>query len=395
MAAVLGTDAKGSAIQLGKALENPIKGVNALARAGTTFTDQQKEQIRVLVESGQMLAAQTLILDEVESQYGGAAEAAAVGSAKMALAFGQIQDALGAALAPAFEKFTTYFINEVVPPLTKFFEDDFPRIIQELKPLAEDVMTFFSDVGQGLKDFLNIDADTSLLEGILDKFNEIGENPEFQTFLDNVSTIFQTMAPALASVVSNIAQLAVNLTPLLEDALGRIIPILTDTAGIFESINFFLGEILASFGVFEGETPDFIKALENQINPLGRLQDALRGLNQLLARAIDLYRTFRALGGQLPSEQATGGRRFDLSQRANGGRVTGGMPYMVGEMGPELFMPGRGGNIVPNDRLGGGGTNITINVTAGMGTNGAQVGEQIVNAIKRYERTSGPVFAKA
>jgi hypothetical protein len=71
------------------------------------------------------------------------------------------------------------------------------------------------------------------------------------------------------------------------------------------------------------------------------------------------------------------------------------MPYLVGEMGPELFMPGRGGNIVPNDRLGGGGTNIVINVTAGMGTDGARVGEQIVNAIKRYERTSGPVFAKA
>jgi hypothetical protein len=43
----------------------------------------------------------------------------------------------------------------------------------------------------------------------------------------------------------------------------------------------------------------------------------------------------------------------------------------------------------------GGGANITINVTAGMGTNGAQVGEQIVNAIKRYERVSGPVFASA
>ena len=395
MAAVLGTDAKGSAIQLGKALENPIKGVTALARAGTTFTDQQKEQIRVLVESGDMLAAQTLILTEVESQYGGAAEAAAVGSAKMALAFGQIQDALGAALAPAFEKFTTYFINEVVPPLTKFFEQDFPRIIQELKPLAEDVMRFFGDVGEGLKDFLNIDADTSLLVGILDKFKEIGDNPEFQTFLDNVSTIFHTMAPALASVVSNIAQLAVNLTPLLEEALGRIIPMISDTAEIFESINFFLGEIIASFGVFEGETPDFIKALENQINPMGRLQDALRGLNELLQRAVDLYRTFRGLGGQLPSELATGGRRFDLPGRANGGRVSGGSSYLVGEMGPELFMPGRGGNIVPNDRLGGGGTNITINVTAGMGTNGAQVGEQIVNAIKRYERTSGPVFAKA
>jgi hypothetical protein len=38
--------------------------------------------------------------------------------------------------------------------------------------------------------------------------------------------------------------------------------------------------------------------------------------------------------------------------------------------------------------------NITVN--AGMGTgNGAQVGEAVVNAIRRYERTSGPVFAKA
>ena len=395
MAAVLKTDARGSAVQLGKALENPIKGVTALARAGTTFTDQQKAQIRTLVESNRLLEAQDLILTEVESQYGGAAEAAALGSQKIKLAFGQVQDALGAALAPAFEKFTTYFINEVVPPLTKFFEDDFPRIIAELQPLAEDVMEFFSGIGEGLKEFLDIDADTSLLEGILDKFNEIGDNPEFQTFLGNVRDIFDDLAPTLADVVFNIGELAVQLTPLLEDALGRIIPLISDTAGIFRSINFFLGEIIASFGVFEGETPDFIKALENQINPMGRLQDALRGLNQLLQRAVDLYRTFRGLGGQTPSELATGGRRFDLPGRAGGGRVSGGSSYLVGEMGPELFMPGRGGNVVPNDRLGGGGTNITINVTAGMGTNGAQVGEQIVNAIKRYERTSGPVFAKA
>jgi hypothetical protein len=396
IAGVLKTDARSAAVQLGKALENPIRGLTALGKAGTTFTDQQKEQIRVLVESGNLLGAQTLILDEIESQYGGVAEAAALGSVKIKLAFGQIQDALGAALAPAFEKFTTYFITDVVPPLTKFFEDDFPRIIAELKPIAEDVMSFFSDIGQGLKDFLEIDADTSLLVGILDKFREIGANPDFEAFLGNVRTIFTTMAPALASVVGNIATLAANLTPLLEDALGRVIPLLRDTVGIFSSINYFLGEIIKSFGFFEDETPDFIKAIDNQLNPIGRLQTALRGLNDFLRTAISLYERFRALGGQTPSELATGGRRFDLGARANGGRVTGGMPYLVGEMGPEIFQPSRGGNIVPNDRLGsGGGVNITINVTAGMGTNGAQVGEQIVNAIKRYERASGPVFASA
>jgi len=63
-------------------------------------------------------------------------------------------------------------------------------------------------------------------------------------------------------------------------------------------------------------------------------------------------------------------------------------------MGPELFTPAAGGGrITPNNALGG--SNITINVNAGMGANGAQIGEQIVTAIKRYERTSGPVFASA
>jgi hypothetical protein len=281
-----------------------------------------------------------------------------------------------------------------VPPLTKFFEQDFPVLLEKLKPIAEDVMTFFGDVGQGLKDFLNIDADTSLIEGVLDKFNEIGANPEFQTFLSNVRDIFDDMAPTLADIVFNIGELAVQLTPILEDALGKIIPLIRDTAGIFKSINFFLGEIIASFGFFENETPDFIKAIEDQLNPVSRLSELLKDLNRYLARAVELYTEFRALGGKLPSESATGGRRFDVGERANGGRVTGGMPYMVGEMGPELFMPGRGGNVVPNDRLGSGGGN-TYNITINANVADARLGEIVVNSIKRYERVSGPVFASA
>jgi hypothetical protein len=392
MAAVLKTDARGSAVQLGKALENPIKGVTALARAGTTFTDQQRAQIKTLVESNNLLAAQDLILTEVESQYGGAAEAAALGSQKIQLAFGQVQDALGAALAPAFEKFTTYFINEVVPPLTKFFEDDFPRIITALQPIVEGVSAFFGEVGQGLKEFLDIDEDVSLIEGVLAKLSGLSDNPEFLTFIDTVKNIFTEIGKVLPGLVFNVAELAAKLAPLLEGTLKNVIPLLADLLRIVDGIDFFLGEIIDRFGEFEGEAPSFITFIEQTINPMARLQVAVKAVADALDAAISAYNRFKALGGFEGTGVIT---PPGAKKRAGGGRVTGGMPYLVGEMGPELFMPGRGGNIVPNDRLGGGGTSIVINVTAGMGTDGARVGEQIVNAIKRYERTSGPVFAKA
>lgn len=71
-----GKDASSAAVAFGKALNDPIRGLGGLAKAGVTFTAAQKEQIRALVESGDQLGAQKLILSEVERRYGGAAEAA-------------------------------------------------------------------------------------------------------------------------------------------------------------------------------------------------------------------------------------------------------------------------------------------------------------------------------
>jgi TP901 family phage tail tape measure protein len=77
----------------------------------------------------------------------------------------------------------------------------------------------------------------------------------------------------------------------------------------------------------------------------------------------------------------------NIPQMADGGIVTRPIVGMIGEAGPEAIIPLSKANRMGNTY------NITVN--AGMGTDGSQVGEQIVNAIKRYERTSGPVFAKA
>lgn len=64
------------AIQVGKALNDPIKGVTALQRVGVTFTESQKEVIKSLVETGKTSEAQKLILDELNKEFGGSAKAA-------------------------------------------------------------------------------------------------------------------------------------------------------------------------------------------------------------------------------------------------------------------------------------------------------------------------------
>jgi hypothetical protein len=76
MSVALGQDMKSSAIQLGKALNDPIKGVTALQRVGVTFTEGQKKTIEGLVESGEKMKAQKLILAELNKEFGGSAKAA-------------------------------------------------------------------------------------------------------------------------------------------------------------------------------------------------------------------------------------------------------------------------------------------------------------------------------
>ena len=72
MAAVFGGSAKDKALQLGKALEDPVAGINALKRSGVSFNDTQKEMIRTMVETGNKADAQRMILDALADQVGGA-----------------------------------------------------------------------------------------------------------------------------------------------------------------------------------------------------------------------------------------------------------------------------------------------------------------------------------
>jgi hypothetical protein len=77
---------------------------------------------------------------------------------------------------------------------------------------------------------------------------------------------------------------------------------------------------------------------------------------------------------------------------ANGGPVMGGRPIIVGEKGPELFVPGSNGNVVPNNAMGG--NTYQITVQAGVGDPRA-IGQSIVEYVKKFEQANGPVFRAA
>lgn len=76
VATAMQTDLKSAAIQVGKALNDPAEGLTALSRSGIQFSKAQEEMIKRLTETGQVAQAQAIILDELETQFGGAAEAA-------------------------------------------------------------------------------------------------------------------------------------------------------------------------------------------------------------------------------------------------------------------------------------------------------------------------------
>lgn len=75
--------------QLGRALEDPIRGLDSLRRAGVTFTASQREMIRNFVESGRVIEAQKAILQTVEAQVGGAGAGQAGGISGAFHALGQ------------------------------------------------------------------------------------------------------------------------------------------------------------------------------------------------------------------------------------------------------------------------------------------------------------------
>ena len=103
----MGQDLQQSAIQVGKALNDPIIGVSALSRVGIQFTDSQKQLIKQFVKTNQVAKAQRIILDELNVQFGGTAanlDSTSFAMKRVKAAFGDFLETGGGKLAPQIER---------------------------------------------------------------------------------------------------------------------------------------------------------------------------------------------------------------------------------------------------------------------------------------------------
>lgn len=131
-------DVQGAIIQVGKALQDPVRGVTALRRAGVQLTEQQEKQIKTLVEQNDLYGAQKIILAELNTQVGGSFAAQGRGDAARAAALRDriedLQRVLATGLAPG--------LTRVREALISAFDN--PAVINGVRTIGENIANFLS-----------------------------------------------------------------------------------------------------------------------------------------------------------------------------------------------------------------------------------------------------------
>lgn len=141
LATVLDGDLKSASIQLGKALNDPVKNLTALSRAGIQFSKEQTATIKHLAETNRLAEAQGLILEELERQYGGQAEAAAkVGLGalqQLKNSWGDFLEQIGTTLMPV--------VNKIAGALSQVV-----AVLQNMNPQMREVIVIVAGIAAAI-----------------------------------------------------------------------------------------------------------------------------------------------------------------------------------------------------------------------------------------------------
>lgn len=304
-AAGFGT-AEGNAAKLGRALEDPVRGMNALARSGVVFNEQEKQNIKTLVESGKTLEAQNLLLQALETRFGGTALATATASEKMQLAFDNIRETVGGALLPVFNSFAdallplieyilpvlSTFLNEKIVPFATKAAEAFKSFTADVRENGFELGKIFTDISDGITRFL----DTGGLQRVFDRIAEMRMNflnsvmqalpgiidafiqfiPEIIRFL--VNDLLPMLIKEFVYIIAQLAQVIASALPKLVEALLKLVPELLKAAvqlfnTLVEAVIVIVPSLIKTIGEL---LPDIVRSI-------------LKMLPEIIKAAVELF----------------------------------------------------------------------------------------------------------
>jgi hypothetical protein len=455
-----------AATQLGKALEEPEVGLASLRRVGVSFSESQKEQIKVLSLTGKQAEAQAMILKALKDQVGGAGEGAAGG---LAGAFDTLGENITlffekAALGKAIVTALTGVINALAFAFGAFIpeEERLPKTIEGLNDalekqaivteLAREKLEKLNNEktrGKGKKlkeaqDELNKSLDAELR--IRNALNAIEAEPSFEDksakiTLETLSKIQRGRNAEIFALGKSRAELrAIADLRKLESALisklgegpiarAKINDILsqerekrleiaelqTKEIEAFERLESIANGVGGAFETAGKKISDaFVEGKTDLLDFKSILRQIVIDVQKTIIQVLILDRIKKAITGAITGTSTGGlslGRILQISMGmggfttategsfASGGTIQAGRPSLVGERGPELFVPRTAGSIVPSSltpgKMGGGGSvviNQNLNFALGV-TN--TVRTEIANLLPQIQQSTISAVADA
>lgn len=202
MSQALGQDLKSSSIQLGKALNDPIQGLTALQRVGVSFTEQQKAQIQAMVQAGDVMGAQKIILAELSKEFGGSAVAAGrTFEGQMIILQHQFSD---------FKEGVGTTIKQALLPLLEILSAHLPSVFAALTKIVQ-------DVGHGFQTLFAIFRDAP-------------------SFIDGVTQAIERLFPGLGAIAKTVFTYGANIIDSLvtgmKSAFAHIVAVLQQIGSV-------------------------------------------------------------------------------------------------------------------------------------------------------------------
>lgn len=354
MSTAMGTDLQSTAIQVGKALQDPVQGVTALQRVGVRLTDSQKDLVEKLVKAGKSAEAQKLILQELQTEFGGSAEAAGKTFAGqleiLKNQFDDVKESIGGVIVKALTPLGNRLANFVASDKFQAWLEKLNAWLATNLPLA---ISWLTDVGfPFLVNAFN--ALWPIVKVLWDMFSGL------VSFMSNNMWVFWALVTVLG---------VIKLAFMLKGALETFTTVINGCKLAYAGLQAVVATpmIMPALGIIAAVGSIlFVKS------KLDELRSSIEQINNDTKKAVDSSYNAHAQLIQLtktgtPEQKARAWAAINKGYAMGTAYAPGGMA-LVGERGPELVNLPRGSQVHTAQQTKGMMSKTQGNVTINIGT---------------------------